>query len=71
MCPVCEETGTFHAIEEEVHYIEDVENLDNLESDHLPQVFTQNGKIHVVVGEEPHPMGDSHRIGSIGLYDEY
>lgn len=70
-CPVCDEIGSFHAIEEEVHYIQDLEQLDNMESDHLPQVFSRGGKIHVVVGEEPHPMGENHRIGSVWLYDEY
>ncbi|MDP2091097.1 MAG: desulfoferrodoxin family protein [Candidatus Gracilibacteria bacterium] len=69
-CPVCEEYDTFQGIEEEVNYIED-DIMDSIELEHFPEVTIQGDKLIVVVGGELHPMGEDHRIASVGLYDEY
>lgn len=69
-CPVCEEFDIFQWIEEEVNYIND-DNLYWLEIDHYPEVRIENDKIYVTVGNEIHPMWESHRIAAVYLYDEY
>lgn len=69
-CPVCQEYDTFQWFEEEVNYI-DENNLYWLESEHNPEIEIKDDKIIVIVWEENHPMWETHRIASIGLYDEY
>lgn len=70
ICPVCEEYDTFQWIEEEVNYI-DEDDLSWLEIDHFPEAELKEDKIIVKIGNEIHPMWDSHRIAEVSLYDEY
>ncbi len=71
-CPVCDEGAeAFHEIKEEVNYIDGPHTRDPLEIDHYIEAEVKNGKLRVAIGNEIHPMGDSHSITSIALYDEY
>lgn len=69
MCPICEEYDCFHPIEEQVHYVDETDL--EITQDHFPAIIIKSDAIRVVIGREPHPMGDNHRIGSVSLYDEY
>jgi rubredoxin len=70
-CPVCwEGQESFHEITEEVNQIAD-NPYDHLEIDHFIETKIEWEKLIVTIWNEIHPMGESHRITSVSLYDEY
>lgn len=74
MCPSCEEFDTFQWIEEEVNYAKDIDNLELLEIEHIPQIeFLDNEWENIIVTAwlKEHPMWLENRIISISLFDEY
>lgn len=70
-CPVCwAEKDYFHEIKEEVNYIPE-DPREPLEIDHYIETKVSRDKLVVTIGNEIHPMWDSHRISAVSLYDEY
>ncbi|MCP4523440.1 MAG: hypothetical protein GY828_04410 [Candidatus Gracilibacteria bacterium] len=70
-CPVCDaEKESFQEISEEIQNISD-NPYDLLEVDHFIETKKKGDKLLVIIGNEIHPMGESHRISSISLLDEY
>ena len=70
-CPACwAEKDYFHEIKEEVNYIPE-DPREPLEIDHYIETEVSRDKLVVTIGNEIHPMWDSHRISAVSLYDEY
>lgn len=71
VCPVCwEEKDGFQEIIEEINYVSE-DPYDHLEIDHYLEIDKIWDILKVIIGNEIHPMGESHRITSVSLYDEY
>jgi len=86
VCPGCDECGGFHEIEEEINVIDETNQDEYLELEHIPviQILPPGGGkypkgdggiewkiLQVRVGRESHTMWPDHRISTISLYDEY
>jgi len=72
LCPGCEECGHFHEIEEEINIIDESNQEEYLELEHIPVInILDNSMLQVRVGRESHAMWPDHRISTISLYDEY
>jgi desulfoferrodoxin (superoxide reductase-like protein) len=54
-----------------VLYADDPHHLNHLEKEHIPHIIYQDHeRVEVCVGEEMHPMDETHRITSICLVDD-
>ncbi len=81
VCPNCEECGYFHEIEEEINIIDESNQEEYLELEHIPVInikkpvsyegAKEGVMLEVRVGRESHPMWPEHRISTIALHDEY
>ncbi len=72
LCPGCEECGYFHEIEEEINIINESNQEEYLELEHIPVInILENNMLQVRVGRESHAMWPEHRISTIALHDEY
>ena len=71
-CPVCwDGADSFQEIIEEVLYAEDLDEMDTMELDHIPEIEIDEGTAFVHVWKHEHVMWEDHYITSISLYDEY
>lgn len=73
-CPMCDGSfEDFSPIEDEVIYVENVDNMSHVEREHMPRILYQDTeKVEVCIGEEEemHPSWDDHRISAIYLIDD-
>ena len=71
-CPWCDEYDSFHEITEEVNMIDETNDEQPLELEHVPVLHTlPDGILEIRVWRHAHPMWSDHRISTIALYDEY
>lgn len=73
-CPGCDGSfEDFSPIEDEIIYVDDPDNMSNVEREHFPRItYKDSERVEVCVWdeEELHPSGDDHRVTAIYLVDD-